>query len=320
MKFKILTVFIILAGIGFSFVSAQEPIVQCELGNSGTACDLCQFFELIGRVINFLLFYALPPLAVVAFLAAGILFLFSGDDPNKRTKGRKVLWVTVSGILIAFAGWLIINTILDQLVNKNAGIIWMPWNEIPRCELEEGMEGPPAQIKPECGNGLDDDGDGKTDFGEDPDCSSENDNSEKATPPIGTLPKCNANGESALISNIINCMVSRGFAEPVINQRYGGSHTCNLPPEEISVSCHYGGKNTDAGCNGTSHAVDFGKNQNAAKGKTLKQTYDTLSGTCNNGVAGVYYEDAKGNRYASDNATVNHIHINDTDASGCGCR
>lgn len=186
MKFKILAVSIILftifSGIMFSFVFAQEPIVQCELGDSGTACDFCQFFELISRVINFLLYYVIPPLAIVAFLAAGILFLFSGDDPNKRTKGRKVIWVTVLGILIAFAGWLIVNTILDQLVNEDAGIVWMPWNEIPDCAEEEGAQPPPAGIMPECNDGLDNDGDSLTDFKEDgtgdPDCDSATDNSE----------------------------------------------------------------------------------------------------------------------------------------------
>lgn len=186
MKFKILAVSIILftifSGIMFSFAFAQEPIVNCELGNSGVPCDFCQGFEMVSRVINFLLYYAILPLTIVAFLAAGIIFLFSGDDPNKRTKGRKILWVTILGILIAFSGWLIVNTILDQLVNEDAGIVWMPWNEIPECALEEGVQPPPPEIMPECNDGADNDEDFLIDFREDgtgdPDCSSATDNSE----------------------------------------------------------------------------------------------------------------------------------------------
>lgn len=125
------------------------PIVRCEVsGNSAYAndpCDLCQVFGIVARVIKLILYYIIPPMAVVAFLMAGIFFLFGGGNPNQITKGRQILWVTILGILIAYAGWLMVNTVINQLINPDEWKWWQVWYKVPTC-VSEGVPEAPAPI------------------------------------------------------------------------------------------------------------------------------------------------------------------------------
>ena len=133
----------------FFAVADNLPLVQCETPSYPNPCNLCEGFKLISRVISLILYYIIPPLAVVAFLMAGIFFLFSAGDPAKVSKGKAILRVTVFGILIAFSDWLIVNTIIQQVADPNAGYLWKPWNKIPDCAAEgEAKITPPSTYKP----------------------------------------------------------------------------------------------------------------------------------------------------------------------------
>jgi hypothetical protein len=98
-------------------------------------CSLCDLYVLVRKIIDFLLFQLALPIAVVVALIGGILLLVSAGDPKKVEQGKSALTNAVIGIIIAFAAWLLINTVLTTLAFKvpfTSGAL--PWNEIPVCQ------------------------------------------------------------------------------------------------------------------------------------------------------------------------------------------
>ena len=92
-----------------NFSLAQAPLVPC----GGIDCSACDLFEGTRRMINFLLFTIAVPLATVALIAGGAIFLTSGGSEKQITLGKSVFWYTIFGMLLAFGAWVIINTILN---------------------------------------------------------------------------------------------------------------------------------------------------------------------------------------------------------------
>ncbi len=112
----------------------QPPIVLC--GNTDQPmCNLCDLYVLVRKIIDFLLFQLALPIAVIVALIGGILILVSAGDTKKLEQGKSALTNAVVGIIIAFAAWLLINTVLTTLAFRvpfTSGAL--PWNEIPVCQ------------------------------------------------------------------------------------------------------------------------------------------------------------------------------------------
>lgn len=114
--------------------AAFAGIVPC--GTSDTPeCNICYLFQLIDNLVDFLLEVIALPLAVVMFLYGGFMWITAAGDPGKITKGRNALQYAVVGMIVAFAAWLIIDTILKALLAGGMGNIegWGVWNKIPQC-------------------------------------------------------------------------------------------------------------------------------------------------------------------------------------------
>jgi sugar lactone lactonase YvrE len=75
-------------------------------------CRLCHFFILGHRIVNFALFKIIVPLAVLMIVIGGAMFLTAGGSPEKISGGKRLMKNAIFGILIIFATWLIVNTIL----------------------------------------------------------------------------------------------------------------------------------------------------------------------------------------------------------------
>ena len=272
------------------------PLVRCESEKWSGACTFCEIFHLINRVIKLIIYYIIPPLAVVAFIYAGILLLFGGAAPKNIETGKKIFQVTIIGILIAFSGWLIVNTILQQLVNPEAKLIWWPWNKIPEC-AEEGTPivspasptpiGPPSPFEP------------------------------PVSPPTETQTlECGASGVSSLLTALTTCVENAVSKRKDITlgqiTTTGGKHACDL--NRKSISCHYGGTK----CNGVGHAVDYGGPGGGGGGKIYEEIRKIAS-AC--GAGGAFCEDGNGNRLDCYDSNVNHVHVNDFEGtpSECGC-
>lgn len=104
-----------------SISSAPAPIVdqapQGLVPCTGINCDMCKGGKLIQRVITFMIGIAIP-IATLLFAWAGILYFSSGANPGNKDRAKQIFVDAFVGFLIALAAFLIVNTILNVLLNK----------------------------------------------------------------------------------------------------------------------------------------------------------------------------------------------------------
>ncbi|MEW5908048.1 MAG: pilin [Patescibacteria group bacterium] len=139
-KIKILSTLIISCYILLITISvANAALVPCgcmsrdAVGNctNEVRCTVCHLFVGIHNIMELLLFGIATPLAVLVILYGGFMLLTSAGSEEKVRKGKNAIWMAIMGIIIAFAGWLIVDTILRALVNPNVmGQFWRPF---PSC-------------------------------------------------------------------------------------------------------------------------------------------------------------------------------------------
>jgi hypothetical protein len=106
-------------------------------GSIANPCTVCHLFVGINNLISFLLKNIAFPLGVVAILWGGFMIMTSGGSEEKVKKGKTALEYAIYGIILAFAGWLIVGTILSSLVTKK--VVWpfsREWNTIPSCPVK----------------------------------------------------------------------------------------------------------------------------------------------------------------------------------------
>lgn len=97
------------------------------------ACDFCYFVTMVDNVQSFLLQVFILPVGVIALIIAGIMLLTAGGNPGQIEKGKSIFKYTIIGILIAFAAWLIVDTILGNLLIQEGQPGYFPWNTFPDC-------------------------------------------------------------------------------------------------------------------------------------------------------------------------------------------
>lgn len=125
---------IVFAAAAGAVLAQSKPLVSCGR-TGGISCNLCDLYVLAKNVIDFLLFWLALPIAVIIFLWGGILLLTSRGSEEQLKHGKAALTNAVLGVIIAFAAWLIVNTLLVTLgfgVPFTKGVL--PWNQFPTCE------------------------------------------------------------------------------------------------------------------------------------------------------------------------------------------
>jgi len=100
-------------------LAVNTPLVQdCPT----TGCGWNELMALVNRVIKFILFDMVVPIAAIMFVYAGVLMITAGGDTGAVTKARSVFTNAVIGFIVAVAAWLIIRTILSILGYQGAWI------------------------------------------------------------------------------------------------------------------------------------------------------------------------------------------------------
>ena len=131
-------------------VSAQTPLVPCGTSYAPTPCSLCHLFTLTQRILNFLAWIIAPTLAVLVVAISGFKILISGPAPGKRNEGINSIKIAITGLLIVFAAWVVINEVLlfftnpplDGAAKLNIADIPLPWHKI-ECVIPEVTITPP---------------------------------------------------------------------------------------------------------------------------------------------------------------------------------
>ncbi len=82
-------------------------------------CTVDDFFLLAKRVVN-LIFYLTIPVVFYVCAYAGWLYMSAIDDSGKIEKAKKMFKGVLIGFLFVCGAWLIVYTIVDPILNKNA--------------------------------------------------------------------------------------------------------------------------------------------------------------------------------------------------------
>jgi hypothetical protein len=114
---------IFLAGILFCLLSiifipvfANAAIVNCGNAADGSdACTICNFFETLVNIYNFLVTDIATPLAVIAIIIGAIFMMASAGNPNLMSKGKTILYSAIIGLVLVFGSYLIINFVLTTI-------------------------------------------------------------------------------------------------------------------------------------------------------------------------------------------------------------
>jgi len=219
-------------------VSAQTPLVPCGTSYAPTLCSLCHLFTLTQNILNFLAWIIAPTLAVLIVAIGGFKILISGPAPGKRNEGINSIKIAITGLLIVFAAWVVINEVLlfftntsvDDAAKIDITNIPLPWHKI-KCEIPEVT----------------------------------------ITPPSTPLPTAFNNIRSPELTALISCVQSRvpggvritsttdtnipATCDPMnSNERFNDLNNCR----HTQYSCHYGGRSCSSR---GSFAFDFGINQ-----------------------------------------------------------
>jgi len=127
---KVLIIFVFLIGLISASSVEAAGIVPC--GTSTTPdCKLCHLWLLASNVINFITFTLAIPIAILSFVAAGVLFMISGGNENRIGLAKSIFTNTIIGIVIIFLAWLIVDTLLKSIAGSG-GVIGA-WNSFPAC-------------------------------------------------------------------------------------------------------------------------------------------------------------------------------------------
>lgn len=112
--------------------------------NEKAPCSLCHLYILIQRILGFIMWTVAPIVAVLGVAWGGFNILIAGENPGKRAEGFKIIQKTVVGLVIMFAGWVLMNEVLFFFTSSSGTaditnptkILQSPWNKV-ECELPE---------------------------------------------------------------------------------------------------------------------------------------------------------------------------------------
>ena len=106
-------VFIFMATALFgSKMAFASDVIPCD-GTPESPCGFNEVLGVINAVVNFILNYAILPIAIVVFVYGGFLYMTSGSDASKRTKAKKMFGKLLWGIFFCLAAWVIVKIILE---------------------------------------------------------------------------------------------------------------------------------------------------------------------------------------------------------------
>ena len=91
----------------------KRGLVPC--GTPCCPCRLCDFFVLIDRILDFILFRIAPVVAVLMLVVGGGLFLVSTGNPQTITTARRIITSVFIGLAVIYGSYFFIGLILQSI-------------------------------------------------------------------------------------------------------------------------------------------------------------------------------------------------------------
>ena len=118
MRTFFLTIFLTLALFVVSGASSALA-QQLPAGGGGLVpcTNDCRFEDLmllVQKLLNFLLYLAVF-VATIMFAWAGFLLMTSGGDPGAKTRGKRMFWDALWGLIFMASAWLVVKVVLETL-------------------------------------------------------------------------------------------------------------------------------------------------------------------------------------------------------------
>lgn len=114
-----------------------EGLVPCgDQKNPPTCpCELCDFFVMFERIVNFILFEIVPVLAVLMVAIGGfmLLFAYKGGGSEMVSRAKKLFTSVAIGLLLIYGAWLIVNTFFWMIGVQDWTGLQEGWWQI-RCD------------------------------------------------------------------------------------------------------------------------------------------------------------------------------------------
>ncbi|MFA6278687.1 MAG: transglycosylase SLT domain-containing protein [Candidatus Paceibacterota bacterium] len=141
------------------------PIIPPQSVTGVAGSDVCaagwgMIIIVINNIISFLITIAIVFVAPLTIAYAGFLYVVNPMNPSGITKAKGILWNTVIGIVVALAGWMIVDAVMAVLYNSTAPVsdgstleTWsniINWNGNP-CLIQAGSMKDLKQAVPTAG-------------------------------------------------------------------------------------------------------------------------------------------------------------------------
>jgi hypothetical protein len=108
--------------ISFGAFDFTKGLVPCQTSTTkDVPCDFNAFIGLIDKMINYILYMAVPICAIM-FAYAGFLLITAGGSEGK-TKAKGIFTNAAIGLLFVATAWLIVKTVLSILGYNDASWI-----------------------------------------------------------------------------------------------------------------------------------------------------------------------------------------------------
>lgn len=115
--------------LSFTAVLAEETAYTCpEYTGAGgivyCATGACTFNDLVctaNRVVEFVMFYVVPPIAVIVIVIAAINLMTSSGDSAKLTAAKQTLIWIILGLVVIYGAWAIVKSFILILLGGKDG-------------------------------------------------------------------------------------------------------------------------------------------------------------------------------------------------------
>ena len=98
-----------------SLVPCGQTLIENGKSVIRYPCGYNDFLELIKRIFDYLVIFAVP-LAAGVIAVGGAVMMTAGTNDSKRSQAKKIIWMAIWGLVVVLASYLIVKLVFTTLV------------------------------------------------------------------------------------------------------------------------------------------------------------------------------------------------------------